>query len=74
MKSLDRREHLLHRGVGVGHDAGGEEQAVDALLTLERDKRGGEFVGLEGGALALNRARGKAVFARILVTLQCSDS
>jgi len=41
---LDGGEHLLQGGVGVGHDAGGEEQAVDALLALERDKRVGKLV------------------------------
>jgi hypothetical protein len=34
-KSLDGREHLLHRGVGVGRNARAVEQAIHALLALE---------------------------------------
>jgi hypothetical protein len=52
---LDCSEHLLHGGVGVRHDAGGEEQPVNTPLLLEGDKRSGQLVGLEGGALALDR-------------------
>jgi hypothetical protein len=70
---LDRREHLFHGGVGVGHDPRGEEQPVDAPLLFERDKGGGQLVGLEGDALAADGARRKAVFAKILVTLQSPD-
>ena len=73
-QSLDRRQHLFHRGVCIRHDAGREEQAVDAPLTIERDKCGGQLVGLEGGALAANPAGGEAVFAKILVTLQSPGS
>ena len=73
-QSLDRREHLLHSGVGVGYDAGGEEEAIDAFRALERDEGSRQLVGLEGGALALDRAGGKAVGSKILVTLQCSAS
>jgi hypothetical protein len=56
---------------GISHDSRGEKQAVDALLALQRNKCGGELVELEGGALALDCAGCKAIFATILVTLQC---
>src|SRR5262245_29543175 len=72
-QSLDRSEHLFHRRIGIGHDAGGEEQSIDAALALERGKGRRQVVWFEGGALALNRAGGKAVFAKILVTLQSPD-
>ena len=73
-QSFDRRQHLFHRGVCIRHDAGREEQAVDAPLAIERDKCGGQLVGLERRALALDRAGCEAVFAKILVTLQSPGS
>src|SRR6266511_564496 len=55
-KALDGGQHLLHGGIGVGHDPRGEEQAINPLLLIERDKCGCQLIGLEGSALALNRA------------------
>ena len=49
-------------------------ESTETQLASERGKCGGQLVGLERRALALDRAGCEAVFAKILVTLQCSAS
>ena len=48
-------------------------ESTETQLASERDKCGGQLVGLERRALAANRTRGEAVFTKILVTLQSPD-
>jgi len=46
---LDRSEHTVHGLVGLTGNAGGEEQAADAVGVEHVDEGAGQFVGADGG-------------------------